>query len=78
MFAGDSQTLRNKRLFVISVIAINVFYCNIHFVRQLPSNFKLFLLYSEIDDKEFWFQTKLQEAINASKVRINLFARFEI
>ena len=27
MFAGDSQMLRNKRHFVISVIAINVFYC---------------------------------------------------
>ena len=27
MFAGDSQILRNKRHFVISVIAINVFYC---------------------------------------------------
>ena len=26
MFAGDSQMLRNKRHFVISVIAINVFY----------------------------------------------------
>ena len=26
MFAGDSQTLRNKRHFVIGVIAINVFY----------------------------------------------------
>ena len=28
MFVGDSQMLRNKRHFVISVIAINVFYCN--------------------------------------------------
>ena len=28
MFAGDSQMLRNKRHFVISVIAINVFYCS--------------------------------------------------
>ena len=28
MHAGDTQTLRNKRHFVISVIAINVFYCN--------------------------------------------------
>ena len=27
MFAGDSQMLRNKCHFVISVIAINVFYC---------------------------------------------------
>ena len=27
MFAWNSQTLRNKRHFVISVIAINVFYC---------------------------------------------------
>ena len=27
MFAGDSEMLRNKRHFVISVIAINVFYC---------------------------------------------------
>ena len=27
MLAGDSQTLRNKRHFVISVIAINVFTC---------------------------------------------------
>ena len=27
MFARDSQMLRNKRHFVISVIAINVFYC---------------------------------------------------
>ena len=27
MFAGDSQTLLNKHHFVISVIAINVFYC---------------------------------------------------
>ena len=28
MIAGDSQTLRKKRHFVISVIAINVFYCS--------------------------------------------------
>ena len=27
MFAGDFQMLRNKRHFVISMIAINVFYC---------------------------------------------------
>mgnify|MGYP003688269663 CR=1 FL=1 len=27
MFAWDSQTLRNKRHFVKSVVAINVFYC---------------------------------------------------
>ena len=27
MFAWDSQMLRNKRHFVIRVIAINVFYC---------------------------------------------------
>ena len=27
MFAGDSQMLRNKRHFVISVIVINVFFC---------------------------------------------------
>ena len=27
MFAGDSEMLRNKRHFVISVIAINGFYC---------------------------------------------------
>ena len=27
MFAGDFLMLRNKRHFVISVIAINVFYC---------------------------------------------------
>ena len=28
MFAGDFLMFRNKRHFVISVIAINVFYCN--------------------------------------------------
>ena len=35
MFAGDSQMLRNKRHFVISMIAINVFYCimNIHHIQ---------------------------------------------
>ena len=27
MFAGESQTLRNKRHFFISVIAIKMFYC---------------------------------------------------
>ena len=27
MFAGESQMLHNKHHFVISVIAINVFYC---------------------------------------------------
>ena len=27
MFVGDFQMLRNKRHFVISVMAINVFYC---------------------------------------------------
>ena len=27
MFAGDSQMLRNKCHFVISLIAINMFYC---------------------------------------------------
>ena len=29
LFAGDSQTLSNKRHFVISMIAINMFYCSI-------------------------------------------------
>ena len=29
MFAGDSQTLLNKRHLIISVIAINVFYCTL-------------------------------------------------
>ena len=32
MFAGDSQMLRNKRHFVISVIAINMYYCNFSFI----------------------------------------------
>ena len=27
MFSGDSQMLRNKRHFDISVIVLNVFYC---------------------------------------------------
>ena len=30
MLAGDSQTLRNKRHFVISVIAMNVFFCTVN------------------------------------------------
>ena len=37
MFAGDFLMLRNKRHFVISVIAINVFYCiskYIHLLKQ--------------------------------------------
>ena len=38
MFAGDSQMLRNKRHFVISVIAINVFYCK-HMYQHWLSNF---------------------------------------
>ena len=27
MFPGDSQMLRNNRYFILSVIAINIFYC---------------------------------------------------
>ena len=38
MFARDSQMLRNKRHFVINVIAINVFYCNL-FKRKVHDEF---------------------------------------
>ena len=40
MFAGDSQTLHNKRHFVISLIAINEFYCTCNCEDLTESNWK--------------------------------------
>ena len=40
MFAGDSQMLRNKRDFVISVIAINVFCCTSEELKSPPTDYE--------------------------------------
>ena len=47
MFARDSQMLHNKRHFVISVIAINVFHCISDSTTCLPGNFLCILRFLE-------------------------------
>ena len=58
MFARDSQTLRNKCYFVISVIAINVFYC----IYLLPLHSAPWLSQDKIKSSISGFKKQLHNA----------------